>query len=227
MMSNDRDGRSPLRIGDDTGRKIVFCLWMNLRILFPWSALVSSCSPRGVLECLAALMLLMMTGCVSMGPLACRDARTMGKLVVARLDWMDEVAMVKQVRSLPVTDAPREAELLVAMEKRGVTAGIPAAAVRAFFAGQITAAKVVQVEWIQAHPDGMRECVLMPDLAKTVRPALDEISGKMIACLARLRTSGMSVDDVVNDAERRMQRAEYSEKVRAAVVKGLRGGMER
>lgn len=151
----------------------------------------------------------------------------MGKLVVARLDWMDEVAMVKQVRSLPVTDAPREAELLAAMEKRGAAAGIPAGAVRAFFAGQITAAKEVQVEWMQAHPEGMTEYVMLPDLAKTVRPALDEISGEMITCLASLRASGMSSDDVVAEAERRMQRAGYSEKVQAAVVGGLRGALQK
>lgn len=176
---------------------------------------------------LAACLLpaVLLTACVLPRLETSKDARAMAKLLVARLEWMDDVAMVKQIRSLPITDAPREAELLNAMEQRGVAAGIPATAVRAFFAGQITAAKRCQEEWLQEHPKGTLEYVMLPDLGKTVRPALDEISGEMIERLAGLRASGAETAGVLNEARGRLQRAGYSEAVIRAALEGLAGGL--
>lgn len=180
---------------------------------------------RMLAACLLPVALL--TACVLPRQQTSKDARAMAKLLVARLDWMDEVAMVKQIRALPITDAPREAELLAAMEQRGTAAGLPAPAVRAFFTGQINAAKQYQSEWMQRHPkEVQQEYVMLPDLTKTVRPALDEISGEMIACLAALRACGVEPAETVNQAKRQLQRAGYSESVIRSAVEGLAAGLK-
>lgn len=95
--------------------------------------------------CLLLVLLLGACAVPGAGP------RSLPQLMVQRLGWMDEVAQVKQARSLPVTDAKREAELLDAMERAGAEKGLPAEVVRAFFSGQIEAAKVVQREWLARH----------------------------------------------------------------------------
>jgi chorismate mutase-like protein len=141
-----------------------------------------------------------------------------------RLGWMDQVAQVKQARSLPITDTKREAELLDAMVKQGAAQGIPAHAVKAFFTGQMQAAKVYQVEWIQLHPHGLPGHKPAPDLAKTVRPALDKISAQMITGLAQARTSH-DPTAIINEAAGRLARAGYSQGVAEPALHGLASGL--
>ena len=152
----------------------------------------------------------------------------MGKLMVKRLDWMDDVARVKQARSLPITDPVREAELLRAMEKRGVASGLPAVAVRPFFAGQMTAARQYQKEWLTQHPGSnlhMKQSPL-PDLVKTVRPALDEIGTEMIAALVKARRT----DDeaaIISSALTQLTNAGYSATVINPAIQGLKAGLDK
>jgi hypothetical protein len=94
------------------------------------------------------------------------------------------VAQVKQARSMPVTDAKREAELLDAMERLGAESGLPAAEVRAFFSGQISAAKLCQEEWLKRHAGVKPLNQAVADLGTTVSPALDALGRKMIRALA-------------------------------------------
>ncbi len=94
-----------------------------------------------VLFGLSGALGLILTGCMSHGTSFSSAGGDLPALMVERLDWMHEVAQVKQARSMPVTDAKREAELLDAMERLGAESGLPAAEVRALFSGQISAAK--------------------------------------------------------------------------------------
>jgi chorismate mutase-like protein len=145
-------------------------------------------------------------------------------LMVERLNWMDDVALVKQVKSLPITDPAREAELLRAMTQRGVTAGLKAESVRRFFNGQMLAAKVVQEEWLQQHPQGVTSSMKVPDLKQTVRPALDEIGRQMIARLAQPRSPAESAA-ILAKARQRLTRAGYSEAAMQPALAGLQAGL--
>lgn len=147
------------------------------------------------------------------------------KLMADRLAWVDEVACVKQARSLPVDDPKREAELLNAMEKRAVAMDIPASAIRAFFTGQIDAAKHLQREWINTHHTPLSSTTdPLPDLAKTIRPALDEISTRMIEALKKARASN-TPEAVIVQAREHLTSAGYSESVVTLAIAGLEAGL--
>lgn len=149
----------------------------------------------------------------------------MGQLMVERLSWMDEVAAVKQAKHLPITDAPREAELLKAMEQKGAAAGIPTQAIRGFFIGQMSAAKTYQTEWLKDHPAAASQD--LPDLGKTVRPALDQISTRMITTLAALRSAGQdSQDSSLREAREALKQAGYSQNVITSAITGLEAGLD-
>lgn len=151
---------------------------------------------------------------------------TLPTLMVKRLGWMDEVAAVKQAKSLPITDPVREAELLRTMTQRGVAAGLPAASVQHFFTGQMQAAKVVQEEWLQQHPKDATTSKALPDLAKTVRPALDEIGLQMIALLAQPHSSAESAA-LLAEARERLTRAGYSQAAIQPALDGLQAGLQK
>lgn len=147
-------------------------------------------------------------------------------LVVERLGWMDEVARVKQAKSLPVTDARREAELLDAMAREGAQQGLPEHAVRAFFSGQIEAAKHYQREWLAQHAhEPVVPGQTLPDLATTVRPALDAIGKNMLASLASARR-GNDPAGIVADVRAQLAKAGYAAAVRQAAVTGVEEGLK-
>ena len=129
---------------------------------------------------------LLLAHCTSMPP---SSPEALPRLIVQRLSWMDKVARVKQANGLPVADAKREAELLETMSKQGTALGIPASATRAFFIGQMDAAKRYQEAWLRAHASDKPTTASLPDLTKTVRPALDDIGQNMITALANARTA--------------------------------------
>jgi chorismate mutase-like protein len=150
--------------------------------------------------------------------------RSLPELMVDRLNWMDEVAAVKQAKSLPITDSVREAELLHAVTQRGVASGLKADRVQRFFSGQMQAAKVVQEEWLRQHPRTAASTKSVPDLTRTVRPALDEIGRQMIALLAQSHSPAESAA-ILGEARQRMVRAGYSEAAMQPALKGLRAGL--
>lgn len=140
--------------------------------------------------------------------------------MVERLGWMDEVAQVKQARSMPVTDAKRENELLDAMERLGTESGLPAARVRAFFSGQISAAKQCQEEWLRRHAGVRPASQDVPDLGTSVRPALDALGRKMIRALAAARAA-QDTAPLIRAARTQLAQAGYSEAVITPAVRGL------
>lgn len=143
-----------------------------------------------------------------------------------RLSWMDEVARVKQARSLPINDPKREAELLDAMEQRALAMDLPSSAVRAFFTGQINAAKQLQFEWIASHASSSSSATEpLPDLARTIRPALDEIGTRMIEALKTARASN-SAESIIVQARQALTRAGYSDSVVAPAIAGLEAGLK-
>ncbi len=165
------------------------------------------------LRCLLALFLV---ACAT----APRD--DLPSLLVERLAWMDEVARYKQARGRPIEDAPREAALLEAMSREGAAAGLPPAEVRAFFAGQIEAAKQAQQAWLRADRPGQQ--TPLPDLTGEVRPALDALGRRLIAALAEARRH-KDPQALVQAAHERLQAAGHGEAVREPALRGLRAGL--
>lgn len=145
-------------------------------------------------------------------------------LLVERLAWMNQVARYKQARGLPVEDAPREAALLDAMAREAGDAGLPPADVRAFFAGQIEAAKLAQHAWLQAHAGQPAGETPLPDLASEVRPALDALGRRLIAALAQARGHN-NPEAILQVAHQRLRAAGHSEAVCSPALSGLRAGL--
>ncbi|MGV3661147.1 MAG: gamma subclass chorismate mutase AroQ [Prosthecobacter sp.] len=164
---------------------------------------------------LSFLLCLFSASCAGTGP-----GGDLPHLLVERLGWMDEVAQVKQAKALPVTDAKREAELLQAMETKGAAKGLPATAVRSLFSGQMDAAKQVQREWLQAHKNVPAAGGALPDLAATVRPALDKLGDEMLSALAKARALKVG-PQTVDTAREQMTAAGYSSAVIRPALKGL------
>ncbi len=182
-----------------------------------------SCLSRSLVHRASLLLLpLLLSTCANTRP----SGEALPDLMVERLGWMDEVAQVKQMRSLPVTDPKREAELLEAMTRQGTQQGLPATAVRAFFAGQMEAAKQYQREWLAEHAhEPVAPTQKVPDLATTVRPALDAISTKMLTALAEAR--GSTAAPALPEAARvQLTRAGYSTAVTQSAVQGLAAGLK-
>lgn len=145
-------------------------------------------------------------------------------LLVERLAWMDEVAFYKQARGLPIEDAPREAALLDAMAREAEVAGLPPAEVRAFFTGQIEAAKQAQHAWLRAQARRPTRDAPLPDLAGEVRPALDALGRRLIVALAEARAH-QDPQAIVQAARGRLQAAGHDEAVRTPALRGLRAGL--
>jgi chorismate mutase len=109
-------------------------------------------------------------------------------LASQRLALAVPVAQWKWANHQPITDAPREAELLADVEQRARAAGIDPAFAHAFFEDQVEASKQVQTalfdKWRTSKPpEGPA-----PDLATSTRPALDRLTRSMIAGLARVQS---------------------------------------
>ena len=177
---------------------------------------------RALLPSLLLLLTLLMPACSGLGG----SRHSLPALMVKRLDWMDDVAEAKRAKGLPITDPKREAELLRSMMQRGDAAGLNDESVRLFFSGQMQAAKVRQEEWLRQHPTATT--TQAPDLASTIRPALDEIGTQMIEQLeeeTRHRTP-IEAAALVTQAQNRLMKAGYSEDVVKPAVKGLKDALD-
>jgi len=171
------------------------------------------------------LALLFLTGCTSLHHRDDPSAR-LADLIVERLSWMDEVAAIKRERQLPIVDAKRETELLAAMERKGVVAGLPAKSVRNFFVGQMEAAKEYQQGFMlhmsipKSHAKGL------PDLATEVRPALDKIGEQMIKALVQARAQKLDAEAAKAVTSARLERHHLSEMIIQPALQGLAAGLE-
>ncbi|HTI19014.1 MAG TPA: chorismate mutase [Trinickia sp.] len=107
-------------------------------------------------------------------------------LTSQRLALAAPVARWKWANHHPITDTQREAALLADVERQARAAGVDPAFARTFFKDQIEASKEVQSalfeQWRKAKPPEGSP----PDLATTIRPALDRLTPSMIAGLARV-----------------------------------------
>ncbi|WP_144111849.1 chorismate mutase [Paraburkholderia sp. BCC1886] len=108
-------------------------------------------------------------------------------LAAQRLALAEPVARWKWANHKPITDTPRENELLTDVGKRAAAANLDPAFARAFFRDQIDAGKEIQQalfdRWHSAQPPEGSP----PDLAIGTRPQLDRLTQSLIAGLTRVQ----------------------------------------
>ena len=119
-----------------------------------------------------------------------------------RLVIAEQVALAKWDNGTAVEDAPREAEVMTRAISAGESSGLDQALVSNFFRAQIEANKLVQyallAEWrrLGKAPDHAPV-----DLAKTIRPKLDEVQTALIVELAEtagIRARASCRTDIAN-----------------------------
>lgn len=146
-------------------------------------------------------------------------------LILERLSWMDEVAEVKRAKSAPVADPAREEALLKAIEQKAIEAKLSPTQVRAFFQGQIEAARAFQEEWLAKPQPAEWHTRPVPDLTRDVRPQLDLIGTQIITHLGLPRTADQRVA-TLTQAEQTMQQKGYSLAVIQPALRGLAAGLD-
>jgi len=102
-----------------------------------------------------------------------------------RLLLAQAVARAKWNVQAPIEDLPREEQVIQAAIKQGAALGLPAEWIESVWRAQIEASKTVQRElyaqWQAQHAGKFDDA---PDLAKTIRPELDRITGQLLRSMA-------------------------------------------
>jgi chorismate mutase-like protein len=105
-----------------------------------------------------------------------------------RLLLAQAVARAKWNVQAPIEDLPREAQVIQAAVTQGAALGLPAEWIESVWRAQIEASKTVQRElyakWQAQHAGKFDDA---PDLAKTIRPELDRITGQLLRSMADYR----------------------------------------
>lgn len=112
----------------------------------------------------------------SVGPLG-----PLTDLAVRRILLGDKVAAAKFGTSQPIDDPAREQQVLEQVAAQSTALGLPPETSVRFFRAQIEANKVVQrglFRYWTKHPD--KQPSTRPDLAKEVRPQLDQITAEIL-----------------------------------------------
>ncbi len=130
-------------------------------------------------------LVLVLTG-IADRAMAASDPRQLIESAGRRLALAPVVAHAKWVSGQAIEDVARENQVIGNAVHESGSTGLDAQVVRAFFADQILASKLVQIhlmaQWRrgEALPEGP-----VPDLAHTVRPELDELQHQLILGLSQ------------------------------------------
>lgn len=112
---------------------------------------------------------------------------TLLALIGQRLALSGEVAEAKWFSGGPVLVPAREAEILAQMVGRASALGLPAAFVRRFFAAQMEAGRMLQQELhARWRREGYSGSAHPRDLARDLRPRLDQVNSALLAGLAAM-----------------------------------------
>lgn len=103
-----------------------------------------------------------------------------------RLNIADLVALTKWDSGKPIQDSAREAQVIASARKLAVARKLDPDDVAELIAAQIEANKLVQYGLIaQWHAAGKAPDTPRPDLAKQIRPQLDELQNRLLQQYAR------------------------------------------
>jgi chorismate mutase-like protein len=125
-------------------------------------------------------------------------AATLSSLIDERLALVNEVARYKWNTGAAIEDPPREQALLESLRQRAMPLGVSQPLVDAFFTAQIEAAKQLQRElfarWKREHREKFPG---IADLATSIRPGIDRVTGEMLEALAGVGAAGSAVSLVL------------------------------
>lgn len=149
--------------------------------------------PRNILSLFLALFVV--TGCAApkhvAAPTGSAGPRLL-ELMIQRLEIAQNVAWVKFVNHMAVSDPKRESEMLAALVERGHAMGVSEQRVTQFFTAQIAASRRYQEDLMYRWKRGATLPALPPqDLKRDIRPKLDAINSEMLSELARGETYGL------------------------------------
>jgi len=113
-------------------------------------------------------------------------------LLARRMAFMPLVAGAKAKLNQPIEDLPRERVVLDATAASASKLGLPEASAREFFALQIELSKAVQRR--------MSEATTL-DLARQIRPALNELGDRILAAVVEARGAGQLTQSSPSDLE--------------------------
>ena len=155
---------------------------------------------------LAAVLVAALAGCRPPTPvaptdeIAPRQAQTANSvddllaLMRDRLLLMHDVARWKWNERLPIADPEREQQLLSDLAERGLVYGLDPEQTTRFMAAQIEAGKLVQQADFDAWKRrGTDKFPNARDLKADLRPRIDELSGRLLAELAKLNSAANSM----------------------------------
>lgn len=118
-------------------------------------------------------------------PGAAASERRLPALLVERLRLMREVARWKWLNQRPISDPPRERELLWSFTRKAAQAGIEPHRARSFLQAQIAAARAVQQAEFEAWQSGSSPAPrTAADLEHELRPRIDALTAELAADLA-------------------------------------------
>ena len=111
-----------------------------------------------------------------------QSASTLFLLINKRLSYMEDVALYKAQKQLPIENIKREQQVLAKAMASAATQDLDPKLIEVFFRAQIDSAKAIQYRY---RAELLTEAIekLPPDLSKEIRPALlrlgDEIIGQI------------------------------------------------
>jgi acetolactate decarboxylase len=121
------------------------------------------------------------------------------RLIRQRLVLMHEVARRKWNAGLPVTDSPRERDLLQSVVERGRGKGLDPDLVCRFFAAQVAAARLVQQADFEHWQANKQKPFADTTSLAVLRQRIDQLNRELIDALAELRPwlSGQTVQQAL------------------------------
>jgi chorismate mutase-like protein len=110
------------------------------------------------------------------------------ELMRQRLLLMHDVARAKWNMKKPLADTGREQSMLRALAEKGRALGMESEFTSVFFAAQIEASRLLQMEDLRRWKTERRgPFVDAPGLTQDVRPRIDKLNEKLVAALANAR----------------------------------------
>ena len=120
--------------------------------------------------------------------------RALYGLVDERLELMKAVALYKRAHQLPVEDLKREQAIIDRVASDAGQLGLDPTTTRAFFQAQMEAGKQLQHGWLQRWQQQPPQGLEVVDLAKEIRPRLDQINSRMLVALKAALPTLIEVD---------------------------------
>ncbi|MFO0824378.1 MAG: gamma subclass chorismate mutase AroQ [Gemmataceae bacterium] len=144
-------------------------------------------------------------------------------LMNQRLAVMYDVARAKWNTKSPTEDAARERAVLDSVAEHGKKFALDPATTRAFFAAQIEAAKMIQrAAFAMWQAEGRGPFPDAPDLARDIRPKIDDLGRKLLAALAEFQRLGrVPSAELRQRADARLVGPGVTPEVRAEAIRPL------